>query len=296
MRMKRPGSRNGFAMLDLLVVVAVLALAVPLTLPVLWGPQEQARIEQCLANLGQLMQATSSFMDDYSEAPPVVIDGSGGVLAVCGWKYGGKTPSEYWKYEAGGAFYLPATERPLNVYLLGAQVQPDMVEGNQVLQRTPIPMLRCPSDRRSHQRGFLAGGVLPISAYDDVGTSYLYNLFGLENTSIDPWLDNGEGWLTLNRIAVRDALQHRPDSYVAFMEDPMDWGLYFGVRELGNHGEFAKHSAGYFDGHADYATRDTRYPCGVGWESIDRAWVRQPGQPDPPIFYMDHDKRCDPRD
>jgi len=65
---------------------------------------------------------------------------------------------------------------------------------------------------------------------------------------------------------------------------------------MGNHGRWSWHAAGYLDGHADYRFMDTRAYCGPGWAAINPNWVRQVGQPSPPIYYVSQFVRCNPVD
>jgi hypothetical protein len=299
------GRRGGFTHVDLLAVGGVLLLLGPLLLAVVRDTGERARVTQCLSNLHGLMRATSAYLVDYPGEIPLIRQAVGGSFAISTWTYGGKTNDDYWQHYGGGEFFIPATKRPLNPYLLGAAVQPDVMNGTQVVERTPISMLRCPSDRYTHQRTFDDSnlGNFPMSCYDDVGTSYQYNLHGLEDTNIDEWGSNGQNWLLINRALVADVLAKHSSLYTIFVEDPMDWGLPSpsfgrptGTLEIGNHGQLGKHSAGYLDGHGDYIYRDTRRWCGVDWASIVPSW-RYNGMHSPPIYYRVNTiirKNCDP--
>jgi type II secretory pathway pseudopilin PulG len=296
-RRRGAGPCLGFTLLDLVVTIGLLALVVPLALPVLRDAGEQARIDQCLSNLHRTMRAANMYIADYDGSFPLQLNPS----AVCSWGYGGQTTDDYW---VGEPFYIPVTQRPLNPYLLGARVQPDLMNGNQVVHRTPIPMLQCPSDRSSHQRsfGWSGDGASPISCYNDVGTSYQFNLHALFDVSwwgdSDPWTPPGD-WNDLTRVLIHDVLTRQAATFTLLIEDPMDWGLASSNRivTVGNHAEFGKHSCGYLDGHGDYLYRDTRGWCGVGWEAINRAWILSADYT-PPIHYVPYGpvytKNCDP--
>jgi prepilin-type N-terminal cleavage/methylation domain-containing protein len=296
--------RKGFTLIELLVVVAIIALLISILLPSLRDAKEQAKVAKCLANLRSLMQATIMYFQDYNDAMPFVIGTTGGT-AVCSWSYGGKTSSEWWKTGfAGGSLYFPIQERPMNPYLLGGKVELDLKEGGQMIQRAEVPLLRCPSDRHSHQRDWQGGGEsMTISSYDDIGTSYHFNLHALDQTNIDPWAPDGSGqnWVMLCRKMVHDTLGGQVATLIFYMPDPMDFSYNedIGValhHEIGNHGKSSKHSAGFLDGHADYSFFDTRAWCGVGWNVINKNWVRRMGQRKPPIYYQQGDKNCEPPD
>jgi hypothetical protein len=92
-----------------------------------------------------------------------------------------------------------------------------------------------------------------------------------------------------------DVLAQHADRYMMYYEEPVDWGLHNQVLTTGAHGELGMHSAGYLDGHADYAYRDTRARCGPGWVSINPSWIRYLGSPPPgPIYYGSFQVNCDP--
>jgi hypothetical protein len=305
-------ARVGFALIDLLVLAGVGVLLVPLLAPVVRDASEQARIGQCLANLQGLMAATGAYLGDYGDFPfcaPGQVDAGGQINAICTWSYGGKTAGDFWRTADSGVFYVPSDQRVMNPYVLGAPVQPDLYAGGQLRQRTPIPRLQCPSDRYSHQRSFGSGlDVQPFSCYDDVGTSYQFNMHALNpethgggdgllyNGTPDSDLFSPPGtWTSYGNILVNQVLARHSASFTMFLEDPMDWALAQRTQEIGNHGELGKHSVGYLDGHADYAHRDTRGWCGVGWEAINPEWVLSiSSEPPRPVAYSNYFINCYP--
>ncbi len=280
--------RRAFTLTDLIVVGTLTVLLVPLVPPLLRDAGEQTRVAKCLSNLHELMRATSAYLNDYENRFPLVRDPSWG--AVCTWGYGGKTTRDYWGPQFGW-FWSEVQDKALNPYLMGARIEPDVVYADQTRQRTEVRVVRCPSDRSSHEsldwQGPPNQAPNAISCYDDVGTSYQYNLHALDPgpgavSLVTPWggslweLDPARpalGWLVANNAAVREVLNGQAATFTFYIEDPMDWGLQFGVSLAGNHGELSKHSAGYLDGHADYIVRDTRSNGGTGWEAVVRAWL-----------------------
>lgn len=60
-------SRRGFSLIELLVVVAVIAMLVSILLPALRGARESARTTQCLSNLKQLSLAYTLYAHDFRE-------------------------------------------------------------------------------------------------------------------------------------------------------------------------------------------------------------------------------------
>jgi len=297
MKRKRVGA-GGFTLIELLVVVAIIALLISILLPSLRDAREQAKVAKCLANYKQLTTSSVQYFLDSNDNFPFFTEGASG---ICTWSYGGKTTSDYWK---GGPFWIPATERPMNEYLMGTKVEPDIYEGGQIVQRTEIPVLRCPSDNYSHQHMFQNPGedVQGMSCYDDVGTSFHWNLHAMFdvdwNGDRNPWVQPGS-WQQIGQLLVKQVLAKHSSTYVMYLPDPMDWALddMNKTIEVGNHGKFGKHCLGFLDGHAQYMYCDTRSWCGVGWEAINPQWVKLWGNTPKPAHYFNWtDKNCNPKD
>ena len=322
--MRRKTARRGFTLIELLVVVAIIALLIAILLPSLRDAREQSKIAKCLANYRQLMTCSTQYYLDFDDDFPFIAKLGTGWLGVCMWEYAGKTPREFWKPLYGGVFWWQAPQRPLNNYLLGAQIEPDLflqpgVESSR--QRTEVEICRCPGDRSSHQSidwdGTPSQPPVGVACYDDVGTSYQYNIHALSprasghwtgragrelgvpfgnSNSEDLWYNMGEGWAIAGKAQVKRTLAKQASTYVIFMEDPMDWGLSFGVPVLGAHGKVNKHGVAFLDGHAENKNCDTRKYCGVGWESIVTDWIYgwDAAEPPRPFYYRDQYINCDP--
>lgn len=296
-RRGRPG-RMGVTVIDVVMVVGAVGVVVPLLLPVLRDADRQAGVNQCLANLHAVMRGTTLYLQENEGNFPLT-NPSGDI--VCTWLYGGKTSSDYWLGYTGGLFYFRADQRPLNRYVLGGPVEPDVVQGTTVVKRTEVRPFQCPADRDSFQRGFQSGPWGGVSSYDDVGTSFHFNMLALTNLnwngSTNPWSVPGS-WNDRVRLLVHDVTTRYADTFTFLLEAPMDWALGNPMNKLiqtvGNHGDFSKHSAGYLDGHADYIFRDTRRWCGPGWEAINRSWIRFYPSTPKPAYYTPTTKNCNP--
>ena len=66
----RCGSRGGFTLVELLIVIIVLAILVGLLLPVIAGAVRTARNAAVQAEINQLAQALANFKATYGDYPP----------------------------------------------------------------------------------------------------------------------------------------------------------------------------------------------------------------------------------
>ncbi len=292
-------SVRGFTLIELLVVVAIIALLISILLPSLGRAREQAKVAKCLANLRSLMQGTYQYLLEWQDNFPYFVTAAGGWMGISSWSYGGKSPDEYWRTYSNGVFYVPIEKRPLNVYLIGRQPEPDLYDGSTLVKRTEFPVLQCPSERGSNQRRFNnpSWDVASMSCYDDVGTTYQYNLHALmdlRKTGDSSWDYWPNGWAEAGRQLVRDVLARYASTFLMYLDDQLDFNISQAKGGLGNHGGFNKHELGFLDGHAAQLTIDPRWWCGTGWQAINPNWVRRIGSPIPvPFHYSVQWKNCD---
>lgn len=153
--------RRGLTLVELLVVVAILALLVALLLPTLSRAREQAKIVACGSQLRQIGIAWQSYLVESNGTFPSYHNAQGRVRNIQ-WYYGGRHPSES-NHGPSGVFM--ADERPLNPYL-----------GAKIRNERRVRIFRCPSD----------GPIVPVVAgrssptqgrptYQWHGNSYMAN-------------------------------------------------------------------------------------------------------------------------
>ncbi len=162
--------RRGFSLIELLVVLAIIAMLLSLLLPAMNGAREAARRSQCANNLKQIGLALNNYHEATNAFPPgwVSLPSPGtGADAGPGWGW--------------NAMILPMMEqRP--VYGLIDFSLPIEVMANAKPRITQINSLTCPSDRQ-RQRTFFAvaaggDGMIAGEPIAEVGASNYVGCFG----------------------------------------------------------------------------------------------------------------------
>lgn len=127
-------SKRGFTFVELLVVLAIVAVSLALTLPALQHSIQDARRAQCRNNLKQLGLALHNYHDTYNLFAPGWIsrDGNSGIGARSGWQVG----------------ILPFVDQaPLYNQIDFNRISPVEAEGKPIkLFQTPLAVYRCPAD------------------------------------------------------------------------------------------------------------------------------------------------------
>ena len=255
-RAGRGADAPGFTLVELLVVVAVIAILMGALLPALGGAQRSSRLIASLNNLRQISAASVSYSHDNSDRWPVIplvepAPGKPGAVLFNSWTWGGKTTDEFWASYAGGLNHVTASERVLNPYVY------DSVDfdgpGDEF--RADLPVFRCPGDSTSHQRNYWAERLIldPISSYDDVGTSYHMNMkWWFFDRDAEAVRDNTpERWNEMRQL-FRKATFRAPSRFVWVHDQVMD---IVAVREFdreGQHGGLNRSAVGFMDGHVEY--------------------------------------------
>lgn len=149
MRQRQP---EGFTLVELLVVMAIVAMLAAVLLPVLAKARESARITRCSANLQQIGHAVSLYQQDYDDLFPYGLDP------------GDRADPDQWQGRTNpvtGESYYDQVQR-----LVAAD--PVVTNVDYVLRRycgSARELWRCPSDY---------GWPSITSAYEAFGSSYVY--------------------------------------------------------------------------------------------------------------------------
>ena len=283
-------SKRGFTLIELLMVIAIIALLVSILLPSLSMAREQGKVAKCVSNLRSIMQFTHMYMENdherlipwyrYSNVNPVgPIPGYGVTLYTPAVFGGFQAPIGVLDdgYSSDAELY-PAELRPLN------RIVNPLAQGKDILD-----VYKCPADRtyRTSVIGTTTtdpGDEERLSAWQAMGTSYVLNTRFMQGYTppdgnftvldaekwgrkLNPHLTGGQAsrfimWLDQGFYA----LAYRADVTLA------ESGAV--PQKRGWHRQFSKHSASFYDGHAEYKYYDTRLCRGEGWT----LW--QPGPPD----------------
>lgn len=254
--------KPAFTLIEVLVVIAVIALLVGLLLPALRGARLAAWKSVSLANTRSIAQAGFTYQNDQKGSLPIVPVGVPVVTPVtslCTWGGWGKFNSSWWH---PGALDVPPSARPLNPYLYSETIPTEDIteETRKALQ---IPVFKDPSDRIGHQQTWdsysSSFGVADPNAdgstcYDDVGTSYLLQIkwfFQSVRASQGNW---SRGWrLGTERLRLADNFM--PSRMIWLNDENCDITINqtsADARIVNSYGEINKAVVGFLDGHAKY--------------------------------------------
>lgn len=230
----------GFTLIEVLVVVAIIALLSAILLPSLTQAREQSKVIKCLANLSQLGKGSSMYLQAnkdrfcwgprYKNGVEVL---SGATPLTRTWYFGGNRGQPSSQLGTGGYYVKdsthdwPPAERPLNryVYSIGKLSNSDV---RTIGREGDLRIFQCPSDKGVRWNGDPNSELkFIVSAYLEVGTSYQSNnSWGYYAKS-----PQGENQNTKDRIAylmdniVKIMIKKGPSRAVLLYEDTADWAL-----------------------------------------------------------------------
>ncbi len=158
---------RGFTLVELLIVIAIIALLATMIAPSLGTARELARRAVCASNLHNIGSATAAYLDDFAGMLPTSYDifdsynrwgGKNGT--ACGWGHGWIDPNDRF--------------RMINAYVGWKAEAPNADE--------VLLVFRCPSDNGALP-GFYNQTRMPTH-FDWTGTSYWYNSSANRNSSM----------------------------------------------------------------------------------------------------------------
>jgi prepilin-type N-terminal cleavage/methylation domain-containing protein/prepilin-type processing-associated H-X9-DG protein len=141
--MKRIGPRQGFTIIEMLVVIGIIGILIALLIPAVQSTREAARRLQCKNNLKQLGLAIMHHVQVHDQYP------TGG----WGWYWVGDPDRGFNRQQTGGWFYniLPYLEQN-DLHNLPQDGLPNIFTDKQkiganAMTKTPISLANCPSRR-----------------------------------------------------------------------------------------------------------------------------------------------------
>lgn len=255
---RRRRAAGAFTLVELLVVVAVIALLVGLLLPALSRAREQGRLMVCLNNARDITMAANSYATDHDGRWPVfpsLIQTGPRRAFFNSWDFGGKTTSSYWN---SAATKRGVHETPLNPY-----VAPEVDLRDPPNGRLELRTYECPSDPGTLQRTFWSSTTIPdarITCYDDVGTSYHMNVqwwYEALRKASPPMNANQNGtldlWLHYDKV-FKIANFKSAARFAWLYDQSMDFIAVGGYEKMGDHGGENKATTAFMDGHVVYQT------------------------------------------
>lgn len=185
-------SAHAFTLLELLVVVAVIAILAALLLPALASAKRKAAQATCINNQKQLGLGMQMYLQDNSGTFPGI---------ASRWIYGFHT--EDWVYwRTNTAIYPPFTQSPILTSVPGLQK----------------PSLRCPLDISDDGRNSLNN----VDNYGPYPFSYSFNGYGLDgngnNRGMSSVIETSSG--TTNKYLFKEGIVRNPALKIMLAEEP----------------------------------------------------------------------------
>lgn len=251
--------RIAFTLIEVLVVVAILALLIAILLPALSAAREQGRRVVCLSNLKQILISSGMYIEEFRTIP------IGPAETLYSIKRDGVTYRQMasncmWGGRRGEIHYTTRNDRdrPLSWYMY-----------RRVPYEETLGVFLCPSDK-----GTPYWDKAPDSIYRVCGNSYYMNTHGYlsrlhEKTRVSPSIR-----VIYEEANIHWLLGHMPKSLEA-----LGYKQTLEPRQgMGWHGQWSRFNMAFMDLHAAYIYMDTRNESGPGWtmREFPRIWGWRP--------------------
>jgi prepilin-type N-terminal cleavage/methylation domain-containing protein len=272
--------RAAFTLIEVLVVVAIIALLVAILLPSLKQARENAKVSVCLSNLNAINKGAQAYIINEKDRFPFSYTNESQDPTYANgpswWSsfYGGNTTSDY------GDQQVTPDKKPLNKYVYSAKVGSAITPAG---TSGPLHVYECPSDDGARWNTVGTSQLQNVkTCYQDIGTSY---------DQVSTWYYYVDDW-EKNQVSGLNVVKRRWDIVkryvpimrkkgasrsVLFYEDVADYALSTGMAQVGTsigfpnvqnggyyrvmgwHGRYDFASLAFLDGHAAYLSLDWRY-------------------------------------
>lgn len=288
-RSSHPCARGAFTLLELLVVVAIIALLISILLPGLSRAKQSAKTAVCVSNLHQIGNALQMYFLEHNEWFP--FEKRGELPYLHAFYYGGHPGRAPWWGYTSPSFRDTPAGRPLNAYLYPDLPDYDVPADDPLFDAVrDVPVYHCPSDVGGfwqHSTGSASHN--KRSLYYDSGSSYTMNYHFALNWALGTAdKDEQPHWLHRANAFLRRQFQRHASELIMLFEDPFDSAQWNYFPRMGWHQRFNRHSFLFLDGHATNMLADTtKGNRGLGWKTCSGnspedpyAWWNNPDDPD----------------
>jgi prepilin-type N-terminal cleavage/methylation domain-containing protein/prepilin-type processing-associated H-X9-DG protein len=276
----RFANRRGFSLIELLVVVAIIALLMSILLPSLSQAREQAKQVKCLSHQKPIGIAMFGYFADQRDWFPFekrneVIPGEIWP-AMHGFYYGGHpgrqdfAGSEQWWGYVQEPFRDTPAGRPFNQYLYPNLPRYDVPPTDPQFEIVRnMPVFACPSDDGGFWMFEVGANPNCRSLYWFSGNSYDSNYHFARSWAAARFVSESPShWLQRANAFLRVQSQKFSSSFVIIYEDPFDSAQWNRIPRLGWHRKWNRHNLLFLDGHAASTLANTAAGTrGVGWKS-----------------------------